>query len=111
MSATKQNDLSRCAIHTQTNKPWNLGQCIEGYSSIGVSAISVWRHALKPMGAREAGRMLRDAGMHVPALVRGGFFPAMDKAGRQAAIDTNRDCIDEAREIGAKFSITRRRRM
>lgn len=98
-------DLSRCAIHTQTNKPWSLSQCIDAYSAIGVKAISVWRHALEPMGPSEAGRMLRDAGMHVPALVRGGFFPAVDVKGRQAAIDMNRTCIDEAREIGAEMVV------
>jgi sugar phosphate isomerase/epimerase len=101
----KLHDLSRCAIHTQTNKPWTLAQCIAGYKSVGVNAISVWRHVLEPMGAREAGRMLKDAGMHVPALVRGGFFPAADKTARQTAIDMNRVCIDEAREIGAEMVV------
>jgi sugar phosphate isomerase/epimerase len=105
MPPIELKDLSRCAIHTQTNKPWSLAQCIAGYSAIGVNAISVWRHVLEPMGAREAGRMLGDAGMHVPALVRGGFFPAADVKGRQAAIDMNRICIDEAREIGAEMVV------
>ncbi|HWE01327.1 MAG TPA: sugar phosphate isomerase/epimerase family protein [Tepidisphaeraceae bacterium] len=101
----KSFDLSRCAIHTQTNKPWTLAECIAGYRSIGVNAISVWRHALEPMGARQAGRMLRDAGMVVPALVRGGFFPGKRPADRQGAIDMNRVCIDEAREIGAEMIV------
>lgn len=57
------------------------------------------------MGAKQAGRMLRDAGMSVPALVRGGFFPAEDARARQAAIDSNRICIDEAREIGAEMIV------
>lgn len=99
------NDLSRLAIHTQTNKPWSLGQCIDAYCRVGVKGISVWRHALEPMGAKEAGRMLRDAGMHVPALVRGGFFVATDEKSRQAAIDFNRTCIDEAAEIGAEMVV------
>ncbi len=101
MSASALTDLSRCAIHTQTTKPWSLPQCIEGYSKAGIRAISVWRHTLEPMGAKEAGRMLRDAGMTVPALVRGGFFVADSAAARQTAIDTNRVCVDEAAAIGA----------
>jgi sugar phosphate isomerase/epimerase len=105
MSAFTLNDLSRLAIHTQTNKPWSLRQCIDAYSAISVKAISVWRHVLEPIGAREAGRMLRNAGMRVPALVRGGFFPAADAKGRQAAIDGNRVCIDEARAIGAEMVV------
>jgi sugar phosphate isomerase/epimerase len=45
--------------------------------------------------------MLRDAGMRVPALFRGGFFTAHGAADRQKAIDENRRCITEASEIGA----------
>jgi sugar phosphate isomerase/epimerase len=105
MPSSSHADLSRLAIHTQTNKPWSLAQCIEGYSRAGVKAISVWRHTLEPMRAREAGRMLRDAGMCVPALVRGGFFVAPDSKRRQAAIDVNRACIDEAAEISAEIVV------
>ncbi len=105
MPATPLTDLSRCAIHTQTNKPWSLAQCIDGYGKAGIKGISVWRHTLEPMGAKEAGRMLRDAGMHVPALVRGGFFVADTAAARQAAIDTNRVCVDEAAAIGAEMIV------
>jgi sugar phosphate isomerase/epimerase len=105
MPASRLTDLSRCAIHAQTNKPWSLRQCIEGYSRAGIKGISVWRHVLEPIGPREAGRMLRDAGMHVPALVRGGFFVADDSAARQVAIDANRICIDEAATIGAEMVV------
>ena len=94
--------MERLAIHTQTNKPWTLAQCIAGYRKIGVDQISVWRHVLEPMGAAVAGKMLRDAGMRVPALVRGGFFPGIDARSRHAAIDANRICIEEARNIGAE---------
>jgi sugar phosphate isomerase/epimerase len=105
MDALQLKDLSRCAIHTQTNKPWTLPQCIAGYRKAGIDAISVWRHTLEPTGAKTAGKMLRDAGMRVPALVRGGFFAAGDAAGRQTAIDANFVCIDEAREIGAEMIV------
>jgi sugar phosphate isomerase/epimerase len=98
-------DLSHLAIHTQTTRPWSLAQCIEQYSRAGVMGISVWRHTLDGIGARQAGKMLRDAGMHVPALVRGGFFVAPDAKGRQAAIDANRTCIDEAAQIGAEMVV------
>src|SRR4051812_41321503 len=98
-------NLARCAIHTQTNKPWSLQQCIDGYSAIGVKGIGVWRHMLQPTGAKEAGRMMRDAGMHVPSLVRGGFFVAPTAAARQAAVDDNLVCIDEAKEIGAEMIV------
>jgi len=105
MPASPLTDLSRCAIHTMTNKPWTLRQCIDGYREAGIGAMSVWRNVLEPIGAKEAGRMLRAADMRVPALVRGGFFPAHDPGARAAALDVNRTCIDEAREIGAEMVV------
>ena len=105
MAATPLTDLSRCAIHSQTTKPWTLRQCIDGFSRIGIRGISVWRHMLEPIGRNEAGKMLRDAGMIVPALVRGGFFTAVDSSSRQTAIDSNRSCIDEAEAIGAEMVV------
>ena len=104
-SAKSLTDLSRCAIHTQTTRSWSLSQCIQGFGSVGVKGISVWRRVLQETGARTADRMLRDAGMHVPALVRGGFFPARDATSRSKAIDDNRFCIDEAAAIGAEMVV------
>ncbi len=105
MPASDLIDLSRCAVHTMTNKPWSLRECIDAYAAVGIRGISVWRNVIEPIGVKQAGRMLCDAGMHVPALVRGGFFVATDTVGRQAAIDINRACIDEAREIGAEMIV------
>jgi sugar phosphate isomerase/epimerase len=101
----QMNDLSRCAIHTQTNKPWSLKQCVEAYSSAGIKGISIWRNVIEPIGAREAGKIVRDHGMSVPAIVRGGFFTSLDPAARTASLDMNRICIDEAQEIGAEMLV------
>jgi sugar phosphate isomerase/epimerase len=105
MPATPFTDLSRLAVHTMTNKPWSLRQCIDGYTRAGVKGISVWRNVLEPMGSREAGRMLRDAGMDVVALVRGGFFPAVESSNRTSALDDNRKAIDEAADIAATMVV------
>ncbi len=98
-------NLSRLAIHTQTTKPWTLQQCVEAYSAAGVRGVSIWRNVIEPIGAKEAGRIVRDHGMRVPALVRGGFFTAIDAPGRTSALDSNRVCIDEAREVGAEMVV------
>lgn len=109
MAASALTDLSRLAIHTMTNKPWSLRQCIDGYARHGIRGISVWRNVIDPaqggVTPEEGGRMLRDAGMSVPALVRGGFFVASDSAKRQAAIDDNKRCLDEAAAIGAEMVV------
>ena len=98
-------DLSRLCIHTMTTKPWNLAETIAGYTGAGVPGITVWRNHIEPYGAEEAGRMLRDSGLRVVSLCRGGFFPARSAADREAARDDNRRAIDEAAAIGAPLVV------
>ena len=98
-------DLSRLCVHTITTKPWALAEAIAGYEKAGVRGITVWRRHLEPQGAAESGRMLRDSGLSVVSLCRGGFFPAMSASDRQAAIDDNRRAIDEAATIGAPLIV------
>lgn len=49
--------------------------------------------------------MLRDSGLAVASLCRGGFFPALTEAGRDKAIDNNRRAVDEAAAIGAPLVV------
>lgn len=102
MNPGVSGELSNLAIHTVTNKPWTLEQCVSAYAKAGIGGISVWRDKLAPMGAQAAGQMIRDAGLFVPALVRGGFFVSADRAKRQAAIEDNMRAIDEAALLAAE---------
>lgn len=79
---------------------WSLAQCIEGCARHGIPGISPWRDKLAEMGVARAAKHIRDAGLLVSGLCRGGMFPAADAAGRAAAIEDNRRAIAEAAEIG-----------
>ncbi len=105
MPASRLTDTSRLAIHTMTHKPWSLEQCIREYSRAHLPGITVWRNVLAPMGAPAAGKMLRDSGLEVAALVRCGFFPGRDPPARALAMDDNRRAIDEASEIAAPMVV------
>ena len=98
-------NLSTCAIHTMTHKPWTLAQCCEHYAAAGVGGISIWRNTVAPeeggVGLAESIKIVKGSGLQVPAYVRGGFFPAAGSAERQAAIDHNRTMLDEAAALGA----------
>ena len=98
-------DLSNCAIHTMTTKPWSLVECCEHYAAAGVGGISIWRNTVAPeeggVGLDEAANIMKASGLAVPAYVRGGFFPAFDGADRQKAIDHNKVMLDEAAALDA----------
>ncbi len=106
MNAKTINDLSRCAVHTITNKPWTLAQCCENYASAGIGGISIWRDVVvseeRGVGLAEAVRILQGVDLDVPAYVRGGFFPAAEPTDRQRAVDENKRCLDEAASLGAE---------
>jgi len=95
------SDRNRLGIHTMTVKPWSLQECCSAFASAKVPAITLWRQAIEPVGVNDARKMVEDAGLRVTSLCRGGFFPAKDIQGRQAAIDENKQIIDEAAAVGA----------
>lgn len=89
------------SLNTATVKQWTLAQCIEACARAGIPGISPWRDVLQEMGVEAAARRIRDAGLRVTGLCRGGMFPAADAAGRAAAIEDNRRAIAEAAALGA----------
>jgi sugar phosphate isomerase/epimerase len=101
MEAKPITDLNKLCIHTITTRPWNLDDAIRHYAAAGVAGISVWRQAIEGLDPAQAGRRIREAGMTVVSLVRGGFYPAREKADRQKAIQENLRIIDEAAALGA----------
>jgi sugar phosphate isomerase/epimerase len=93
----------RISLNTVTVKErWGLAECIEGAVRHGIPGIAPWRDVLQAMGVEAAARHIRDAGLTVTGLCRGGMFPAADAAGRAAAIEDNRRAIAEAHAIGAR---------
>jgi sugar phosphate isomerase/epimerase len=105
MSAKALTDLSQLCVHTITTKPWNIETAAENFSKAGVKGITVWRDALNGRNIRQTGQLLRDSGLEVVSLCRGGFFPATDVSKRKAALDDNRKAIEEAAELGAPLIV------
>ncbi len=97
--------MRRLCIHTVTTKPWSTEDCIRKFASAGAGGITFWRYNLEGRDASAVGRQAREAGLEVTSLCRGGFFPARDAAGRQAAIDDNKLCIDQAQALGAPLVV------
>jgi sugar phosphate isomerase/epimerase len=99
------SDLSRLCIHTITTKPWSIEEAAGHYSRHGVKGITVWRDALSGRDIKNTGEMLRDNGLSVVSLCRGGFFPSVDAQKRAAAIEDNRRAIEEAYQLGTNLIV------
>ncbi len=105
MSAKSLTDLSQLCIHTITTKPWDVETAARNFSRAGVAGITVWRDALEGRDIKQTGQLLRDSGLHIVSLCRGGFFPSQDPTKRKAAIDDNRKAIEEAHALGAPLIV------
>lgn len=91
------------SLNTVTvREKWGLAECIEGCARHGIPGIAPWRDVLAAMGVDAAARQIRDAGLTVTGLCRGGMFPAADAAGRAAAIEDNRRAIEEAHKLQSR---------
>src|SRR5262245_39212169 len=105
MSAKPLTDLSQLCIHTITTKPWSIEEAAKKYSTEGVKGITVWRDALTNRNIKQTGQLLRDHGLSIVSLCRGGFFPAKEKKKREEAIHDNLKAIQEAVELGTQLIV------
>jgi len=98
---TQFADISRLSLNQATTQRWSLREAVEGCARAGIPAIGIWRDKLEAAGLDAAVRLVRDAGLRVSSLCRGGMFPAATAAERQARIDDNRRAIEHAAALGA----------
>ncbi len=98
-------NLDKLCIHTITTKPWTIEEAAEKYAQAGVSGITVWRNALEGRNIQQTGDMLRQHHLEIVSLCRGGFFPSTSAKKRVAALDENREAIDEAAALGAPMIV------
>lgn len=90
------------SINTATvRKQWSLDRIIEACAKRGIRAISPWRDQVAAAGLDKIAKQLRDTGIGLSGYCRGGFYPAVDATGRQAALVDNRQAIDEAKTLNA----------
>ncbi|MGX1757480.1 sugar phosphate isomerase/epimerase family protein [Streptomyces lydicus] len=92
--------LDRLSLNQETVRQWSLPELADGCARAGVRGVGLWRAPVREYGVAAAARLVRDAGLRVTSLCRGGFLTAPDPGGRAAALDDNRAAVDEAAALG-----------
>jgi sugar phosphate isomerase/epimerase len=87
----------KLSLNTATvKKQWNLAQMIDGCVRHGIEGISPWRDQIAALGLQKTKTLIREAGLTVTGVCRGGFFTAKDWK------DDNLRAIEEAHELEAQ---------
>lgn len=93
--------LARLSLNQWTTRYWPLPDAVDGCARAGLPAIGLWREPVHEVGLDRAAKLVRDAGLRVSSLCRGGFLTAPDDAAWQEAIAENKRALDEAAALGA----------
>ncbi|GGY30247.1 xylose isomerase [Streptomyces omiyaensis] len=87
-------NLDRLSVNQMTVKQLPLPVLVEQCVRLGIPGIGLWREPVREYGAEAAAALVRDAGLTVTTLCRGGFFTT------DGWEEDNRAAIDEAAAIG-----------
>jgi sugar phosphate isomerase/epimerase len=102
LTATTDNRaaLTRLSINQETVRQLPIPELARLCAALGIPGVGLWRDPVREFGVERAAEAVRDAGLTVTSLCRGGFFTAIDADERAAALDDNRAAIDEAAALG-----------
>jgi sugar phosphate isomerase/epimerase len=92
--------LERFSINQMTVKQLSMPELVAACVELGIPGVGLWRDPVAAHGLEATAKLVRDAGLAVTTLCRGGFFTAIDPTQRAAALEDNRRAIDEAATLG-----------
>jgi sugar phosphate isomerase/epimerase len=93
--------LARFSLNQRSIPRWSIPELSQACARAGVGAVGLWREPVAEHGLTATARQMRDCGLRVSSLCRGGFLTAADESGRRTALAENRIAIDEAAALGA----------
>ncbi len=97
-------DLSRLSVNQISTETCTLEETVDACARQGIRWLGAWRHKIQGSPIK-AGQLIRDAGLKVSSLCRGGMFPAARAEERHKRIDDNFRAIDEAAALGTDLLV------
>jgi sugar phosphate isomerase/epimerase len=94
------SDLERLSLNTATIKGATLAEALDVAVRAGLSHVGLWRDRVAEVGLDRAVELVRQSGLAVSSLCRGGFLTASDPEGVRAALADNQAAITEAAALG-----------
>ncbi|WP_443055442.1 sugar phosphate isomerase/epimerase family protein [Streptomyces sp. NBC_00704] len=88
-----------------TVKQLSLPELAAACVDLGVTNVGLWREPVQTYGVEATAKLVRDAGLTVTTLCRGGFLTATDPDERAEALADNRRAVDEAAALGTEVLV------
>ncbi|MEU3513394.1 sugar phosphate isomerase/epimerase family protein [Streptomyces longwoodensis] len=82
-----------------------LPELMDACLDLGVPGVGLWRDPVRSYGVEATAKLVRDAGLTVTTLCRGGFLTATDPRERSEAITDNRRAVEEAAALGTRVLV------
>lgn len=90
----------RLSLNQKTTEHWSVAEAAEGCKEAGLRWIGLWREHVAKTGLEDSARLVREAGLRVSSLCRGGFFTHDSEEGWADAVAENLRVVDEAVALG-----------
>ncbi|MCI3930801.1 sugar phosphate isomerase/epimerase family protein [Streptomyces sp. AN091965] len=88
------------SVNQMTVKQLPLPELVAACVDFGIRGVGLWREPVRAYGVEAAAKLVRDAGLTVTTLCRGGFLTAAEPVERARALADNRAAVDEAAALG-----------
>ncbi len=99
------DSIARLSINQQTVRNWNIPELLDGCVAEQIQFVSFWRDKIAEIGLHETTERLRNTGIKVASICRGGFFPATTAAEQRKNFEENCRALDEVAAVGADLLV------
>jgi sugar phosphate isomerase/epimerase len=94
--------MNRLSLNQITTKTWSVPEAVAGCAESGVGWIGLWRDKVAETGVVETAKLVKDHGLKVSSLCRGGFFTNVNPDGSFVdGLAETKTALDEAAQLGA----------
>lgn len=94
-------EKARLSFNQITTNRWSVAEAADGCARRGVKSIALWRHKIEEAGLTASVKAVKDSGLHVSSVCRGGMFTAATAEERRKKIEDNFRATDEAAMLNA----------
>jgi len=95
-------EISQISTNTATVRDrYRLDEILDAVARHGIPAVSPWRDQIADFGLANASKQIRDLGLKVSGVCRGGMFPAATNEGLKANFEDNLRAVEAAAELNA----------